>query len=161
MQKISPCLWFDHQAEEAANFYCSVFKNSKIKDILYYGEEGQEVTGKKPGTVLTVEFEIDGQNFIALNGGPQFTFSEAVSFSIECKDQEEVDYYWNTLTKDGGEESQCGWLKDKFGVSWQVNPTILVKYLSDPDKVRAGRVMNAMLKMQKIDIAALEKAYKS
>src|SRR3989338_6801471 len=100
MQKISPCLWFDNQAEEAANYYCSIFKNSKIKEISYYGEEGQEVTGKKPGTVLTVEFEIEGQNFIAMNGGPQFTFSEAVSFSIECKDQEEVDYYWNTLTTD-------------------------------------------------------------
>lgn len=156
---ITPCLWFDTEAEAAAKLYTSVFKNSKIGTISYYPEEGHEVHGKPAGSVLTVEFEINGQNFLALNGGPQFHFSEAVSFSIECDSQEEVDYYWDALTADGGEESMCGWLKDKFGLSWQVNPRRLTELLNDSDTEAAGRVMKAMLEMRKIDIAELEKAY--
>jgi len=158
MQKISPFLWFDDNAEEAAKFYTSIFKNSKIGKISRYGKEGYEIHRRPAGTVMTVEFEIDGQKFIALNGGPQFKFTEAVSFSVDCKTQDEVDELWEKLT-DGGEEAACGWLKDKYGLSWQINPTILGEMLQDKDPKRAGRVMEAMLKMKKIDIRALKKAY--
>ena len=154
MPKISPFLWFDRQAEEAANFYIKTFKNSKILNITRYGEAGP---GPK-GSVMTIEFTLDGQEFIALNGGPHFKFNEAISFSVDCKTQEEVDMYWAKLSE-GGEEQPCGWLKDKFGLSWQVNPTILGEMLGDPDPQKAERVTEAMLKMKKIDIAALKKAY--
>ena len=158
MQKITPFIWFDTQAEEAGNFYTSVFKNSKILNTSYYGEQGQEVTGKAPGSVMVVEFEIEGQQFQVINGGPSFKVNPAISFVIDCKDQEEVDYYWSKLTE-GGKEVQCGWLEDKFGVSWQVVPSILNKLLTDPDKEKAGRVMNAMLKMVKLDIQKFQDAY--
>src|SRR3972149_796535 len=160
MQKITPCLWFDNQAEEAANFYTSIFKNSKISNITRYGKEGYEIHGKEAGTVMTMDFEIEGQKFLALNGGPEFKFNEAISFIVSCKTQKEVDYYWEKLTADGGQESVCGWLKDKYGVSWQIVPRQLGEYLSDPDKKKAGRVMQAMLQMKKIEIAQLKKAYK-
>jgi predicted 3-demethylubiquinone-9 3-methyltransferase (glyoxalase superfamily) len=154
MQKITPFLWFDRQAQEAANFYTSIFKNSKIGRISRYGEAG---SGPK-GSVMTVEFELDGQKFIALNGGPHFKFTEAISFSVYCKTQDEVDDYWSKLSE-GGEEGPCGWLKDKYGLSWQINPTILGEMLSDPDPEKSKRVMQAMLKMKKIDIEGLKKAY--
>lgn len=159
MQKISPMLWFDNQAEEAAKLYTSIFKNSKITSVSRYGTEGQEITGQKPGTVMTAEFELDGQKFTALNGGPLFKFTEAVSFIIDCEDQAEVDHYWNKLTADGGSESQCGWLKDKFGLSWQVVPKALGKLMSGPDPVKSQRVMHAMFQMKKLDVAALQRAY--
>ncbi|HEX7151578.1 MAG TPA: VOC family protein [Thermoanaerobaculia bacterium] len=155
MDKITPFLWFDTQAEEAANFYTSIFPNSKVGKKTYYGDAGP---GPK-GTVVTVEFELNGQQFVGLNGGPQFPFTEAVSFSIDCGDQQEVDYYWDKLTARGGQPVQCGWLKDKFGLSWQVNPRILGQLISDPDPAKANRVMQAMLKMVKIDIAELQRAY--
>jgi predicted 3-demethylubiquinone-9 3-methyltransferase (glyoxalase superfamily) len=158
MPKITPFLWFNDQAEEAAKFYTSIFKNSKIGKIARYGKEGREVHGRQAGSVMTVEFELDGQKVIALNGGPQFKFTEAVSFSVDCKSQQEVDTYWNKLSE-GGEESMCGWLKDKFGLSWQINPTVLGEMLQDKDPKKAGRVMAAMLKMKKIDIETLKKAY--
>jgi predicted 3-demethylubiquinone-9 3-methyltransferase (glyoxalase superfamily) len=159
MQKITPFLWFDNQAEEAARFYVSIFKNAKILEDAKFGEEGQEITGGKPGSVMTVEFEIEGQRFTALNGGPIFKFTEAVSFVIACETQEEVDHYWTKLSEGGDEKAQqCGWLKDKFGVSWQVVPSILAKLMSDPDKAKSGRVVNAMLKMKKLDIAGLQAA---
>jgi predicted 3-demethylubiquinone-9 3-methyltransferase (glyoxalase superfamily) len=154
MQKITPFLWFDTQAEEAANFYVSLFKNSKITNIARFGE-GEHGT---PGQVMTVAFELEGQQFTALNGGPEFNFTEAISFYVDCNDQTEVDTLWEKLT-DGGEESQCGWLKDKYGVSWQIVPSALIKYLSDPDPVKSQRVMQAMLQMHKIDIGLLQKAY--
>lgn len=154
MPTITPFLWFDTQAEEAARFYVSVFKNSRIVSTSRYGEAGP---GAK-GTVMTVEFELAGRRFIALNGGPQFKFTEAVSFSIECQTQQEVDEYWRTLSE-GGEEGPCGWLKDRFGLSWQVNPTVLGDMLSDRDPAKAKRAMQAMLTMKKIDIAALQRAY--
>lgn len=150
--QITPCLWFDTQAEEAANFYTSIFKNSKIESISRYGKEGFEAHGMKEGTVLTVAFQINGQPFTALNGGPIFKFTEAVSFQVFCDTQEEIDNYWNKLT-DGGEESYCGWLKDKFGVSWQIVPSILPELMSDPAK--AGRVVNAFMQMKKFDIEKL------
>ncbi len=153
MQKITPFLWFDTQAEEAAKFYASVFPNSKILKTARYGEAGP---GPK-GSVMTVEFELDGQRMIALNGGPQFKFTEAISLSVDCKTQEEVDHYWTKLSQ-GGKEQPCGWLKDKYGLSWQVNPAILGELLSGPDAKKAKRVMEAMLKMKKIDIAALKAA---
>ncbi len=159
MQKITPFLWFDGQAEDAVNFYTSVFKNSKILRILRYTEEAAEKTGHPVGSVLTIEFEIESQKFVALNGGPLFKFNESVSFVINCETQEEVDYFWEKLTADGGEESQCGWLKDKFGVSWQVTPTVLIDMLHDKDPEKAERVMNAMLEMQKIEIPKLKAAY--
>ncbi len=159
MQKITPFLWFDGQAEDAVNFYASVFKNSKILRILRYTEEAAEKTGHPVGSVLTIEFEIESQKFVALNGGPLFKFNESVSFVINCETQEEVDYFWEKLTADGGEESQCGWLKDKFGVSWQVTPTVLIDMLHDKDPEKAERVMNAMLEMQKIEIPKLKAAY--
>ena len=154
MPKISPFLWYDTQAEEAARFYVSIFKNSQVGRITRYGGVGP---GTK-GSVMTVEFTLDGQEFIALNGGPHFKFNEAISFSMDCKTQEEVDSYWGKLSQ-GGEEQPCGWLKDKFGLSWQINPTILGEMLADADPVKAKRVAEAMLKMKKIDIAALKKAY--
>ena len=153
MQKITPFLWFDTQAEEAAKFYASVFPNSKILKTARYGEAGP---GPK-GSVMTVEFELAGQRMIALNGGPLFKFTEAISLSVDCKDQKEVDHYWTKLSQ-GGQESMCGWLKDRYGLSWQVNPAILGELLSGPDAKKAKRVMEAMLKMKKIDIAALKAA---
>ena len=158
MQKIAPCLWFDTQAEEAAKFYVSVFKNSKILNVSRYGNEGQEIHGKKSGEVMVVEFEIDGQKFVALNGGPQFKFDEAISFQIPCETQKEVDYFWEKLSA-GGQEGPCGWLKDKFGLSWQVVPTVLPKMLMDADRKKADRVMKAFLQMKKFDIATLDRAY--
>jgi predicted 3-demethylubiquinone-9 3-methyltransferase (glyoxalase superfamily) len=159
MQKITPFLWFDSQAEEAAKFYTSVFKNSKIGRILRYDEASAKAAGRPAGSVLTVEFEIGGQKFTALNGGPQFKFNESVSFVVNCKTQEEVDYFWEKLTTSGGQESECGWLKDKFGLSWQVTPTVLIDMLNDKDPKKAGRVMKAMMQMQKIEINKLKTAY--
>jgi predicted 3-demethylubiquinone-9 3-methyltransferase (glyoxalase superfamily) len=159
MQKITPFLWFDDRAEEAANFYTSLFKNSKIGRIFRNTEEVAEKTGCPVGSVLTIEFEIEGQKFVALNGGPLFKFNESVSLVINCETQEEVDYFWGKLTADGGEESACGWLRDKFGLSWQVTPTVLIDMLHDSDQEKSGRVMQAMLQMQKIDIKALKDAY--
>jgi predicted 3-demethylubiquinone-9 3-methyltransferase (glyoxalase superfamily) len=159
MQKITPFLWFGHEAEEAAKFYTSIFKNSKIGRILRYDEEAASKSGRPAGSVLTIEFEIEGQKFVALNGGPQFKFNESVSFVVNCETQKEVDYFWEKLTADGGEESQCGWLKDKFGLSWQVTPTVLIDMLHDKDSEKAERVMKAMLQMQKIDIEKLKAAY--
>jgi predicted 3-demethylubiquinone-9 3-methyltransferase (glyoxalase superfamily) len=154
---IMPCLWFDTEAEAAANHYVSIFENSRIGTISRFGKEGRDIHGKEAGTVMTVEFEIAGQKFVALNGGPQFKFDEAISFQIHCETQAEVDYFWSRLA-DGGQEGPCGWLKDKFGLSWQVVPTSLIELLMDKDAERAGRVMKAMLQMRKIDIAALEHA---
>ncbi len=159
MQKITPFLWFDDQAEEAVKFYTFVFKNSKVGRILRYGEEAANASGRPTGSVLTIEFEIEGQKFVALNGGPQFKFNESVSFVVNCDTQEEVDYYWGKLTADGGQESACGWLKDKFGLSWQVTPSVLIDMLHDTDSEKAERVMNTMLQMQKIDIGKLKAAY--
>lgn len=159
MQKITPFLWFDGQAEDAVNFYTSLFKNSKIGRIARYNEAAAEKTGRPVGSVLTIEFEIEGQKFVALNGGPLFKFNESVSFVINCETQEEVDYFWGKLTADGGEESACGWLKDKFGLSWQVTPTVLIDMLHDKDPEKAERVMKAMLQMQKIEIPKLKAAY--
>ena len=160
VQKITPCLWFDDQAEEAARFYTAIFKNSKIFLISRYGEAGQEVHGKAPGTVMTVAFELDGQTFTALNGGPYFKFNEAISLQINCETQKDVDYYWEKLSEGGDEKAQqCGWLKDKYGLSWQVVPTVLVEMIQDPDAEKSGRAMTAMLKMKKIDIAELKRAY--
>ncbi|MFZ2187941.1 MAG: VOC family protein [Candidatus Moraniibacteriota bacterium] len=160
MQKITPFLWFENNVEEAVSFYVSIFKNSKVGRITYYPKEAQEVSGKKAGEISTVDFEIEGQKFTAINGGPPFKFSEAVSFIIDCNSQKEVDYYWNRLTEGGDEKSQiCGWLKDKYGLSWQVVPRVLEEMLADDNKEKAGRVMKAMLKMKKIIIADLEKAY--
>src|SRR5262249_7814920 len=144
LHKLTTCLWFDNEAEAAANFYVSVFKNAKLGHISRYGNEGQDVHGRAPGSVMVAEFEIEGQSFIGLNGGPIFKFNEAVSFQIGCESQAEVDYYWDKLSA-GGSEGQCGWLKDKFGVSWQVVPKVLPKLLSDPDKAKSGRAMRAML----------------
>jgi predicted 3-demethylubiquinone-9 3-methyltransferase (glyoxalase superfamily) len=154
MQKITPCLWFDKQAEEAARFYTSIFKNSKIGEISHYGEGAP----LPKGTVLAVTFQLEGQEFLALNGGPQFKFTEAISFIVNCETQEEVDQMWEKLSE-RGQKVQCGWLKDKYGLSWQVVPTILGKMMSDPDPARAQRVMQAMLRMKKLEISELEKAY--
>ena len=160
MQKISPCLWFDDEAEEAANFYVSVFKGSKIGDVTRYGKEGYEIHGKEAGTVMTVEFEIEGQKFLALNGGPIFKFNEAISFQVHCEIQEEVDHYWEKLSEGGDKKAQvCGWLKDKYGLSWQIVPTILPKMLKDKDTEKSQRVMKAMLQMHKLDVQTLIKAY--
>jgi predicted 3-demethylubiquinone-9 3-methyltransferase (glyoxalase superfamily) len=159
IQKITPCLWFDDQAEEAAEFYTSVFRNSKIGNVSRYSEAGQEVHGKPAGTVMTVAFELDGQTFTALNGGPIFKFTEAISLQVDCETQEEVDYYWQKLSEGGDEKAQqCGWLKDKYGVSWQIVPRILVEILNDTDKSKSQRAMTAMLKMKKIDIDELKRA---
>ena len=160
MQKISPCLWFDNNAEKAVQFYVSIFKNSKIGNVTHYGTEGYEIHKKKEGTVMTIDFEIEGQKFLALNGGPIFKFNEAISFQIYCETQDEVDYYWDNLTEGGDKNAQvCGWLKDKFGVSWQVVPNVLVKMLQDKDPKKTEKVMRVMLQMQKLDINALTKAY--
>jgi predicted 3-demethylubiquinone-9 3-methyltransferase (glyoxalase superfamily) len=153
MPKQIPCLWFDGQAEEAAALYTSIFPNSSVGDVSYYGPD----MPVPQGTVMTVSFTLDGQEYIGLNGGPQFPFSEAISFQIMCADQEEADHYWNRLT-DGGEESQCGWLKDRFGVSWQVVPTELMSLLGDPDPGRAQRATEAMLQMRRIDLAEIKRA---
>jgi predicted 3-demethylubiquinone-9 3-methyltransferase (glyoxalase superfamily) len=159
IQKIIPCLWFDRQAEEAARFYTAIFRNSKILNISYYGEAGQDAHGQAPGTVMTVSFELEGHAFTALNGGPTFKFNEAVSFQINCDDQEEVDFYWEKLGEGGDEKArQCGWLKDKFGLSWQVIPVVLIEMLNDADKRKSQKVMEAMLQMKKIDIAELHRA---
>ena len=156
-QRITPCLWFDGQAEEAAKLYTSVFKNSRITQVSHYGEAGREIHGQTPGTVLTVAFELDGQSFTALNGGPIFKFTEAISLQVTCRTQAEVDHYWNALAQGGDEKAQqCGWLKDKFGLSWQIIPTVLTELMADPRK--SERAMTAMLQMKKIDIAALERA---
>ena len=158
--KISPCLWFDDQAEEAARFYTAIFKDSKIRAILRYPEAGREIHGKLPGSVMTVAFELNGQSFTALNGGPHFKFSEAVSFQIECATHEEVDYYWEELSAGGDPNAhQCGWLKDKFGLSWQVVPKVLPELLTDPDTVKAQRAFQALLQMKKLDIAGLQRAF--
>ncbi len=154
MQKITPCLWFDTQAEEAAKYYVSIFKNSKIRDITHYTDAGPMAKG----TVLTVTFELDGQEYMALNGGPMFKFSEAVSFIINCTSQDEVDRYWNTLIADGGNESMCGWLKDKYGFSWQVIPPGFVEMMTDPDAAKVERMFKAMMKMRKLDLAVLQDA---
>ena len=160
--KISPCLWFDHQAEEAARFYTGIFQNSKIVAISHYGEAGKEIHGKPPGSVLTVAFELNGQSFTALNGGPIFQFNEAVSLQIDCQTQAEVDYYWERLSADGDTQAQrCGWLKDKFGLSWQVIPDILPKLLNDPNTAKSQRVFKAMLGMKKLDIAGLQRAFEA
>jgi predicted 3-demethylubiquinone-9 3-methyltransferase (glyoxalase superfamily) len=153
-QKIVPNLWFDGQAEEAAEFYISVFKNGSILSKSHYPENSPG----EAGTVMTVEWELGGQRFVGINGGPQFKFDEAVSFQITCEDQDEVDYYWDALTADGGAEGPCGWVKDKFGLSWQVVPKGMDEVFSHPDKERASRAMQAMLKMKKLDIAELERA---
>jgi predicted 3-demethylubiquinone-9 3-methyltransferase (glyoxalase superfamily) len=158
--KITACLWFDNQAEEAAQFYTSIFKNSRIGRITRYGKEGYEIHGKPEGTVMTVEFEIDGQPFTALNGGPVFTFNEAISFQVNCETQEEVDYYWEKLSKGGDEKAQqCGWLKDTYGVSWQIIPKILSELVGDPDSEKSQKAMKAMLQMKKIDIETIKRAY--
>ena len=154
-QTITPCLWFDNQAEQAANFYTSIFKNSKIGQISRYGKEGFEIHRKPAGTVMVISFQLDGQQFTALNGGPQFRFNEAISLQITCDTQEDIDYYWGKLS-DGGEEGPCGWLKDKFGVSWQVVPSVLPKLLSEPGK--SERVTKAFLQMKKFDIKSLQNA---
>jgi predicted 3-demethylubiquinone-9 3-methyltransferase (glyoxalase superfamily) len=160
MQKITPNLWFDDQAEEAAKFYTSIFKNSSIGKITRYGKEGKEIHGRPEGSVMVIEFELEGQKFTALNGGPVFKFNEAISFIINCDSQQEVDHYWDKLTEGGDKKSQmCGWLKDKFGVSWQVIPVEMGKMLSDPDAGKSQRVMKAMLQMKKIDLQELRKAY--
>ena len=157
-RRISVCLWFDDQAEEAANFYVSIFKNAKIGAIARYDEEGAKVAGKPKGSVMTVAFELDGQEFVALNGGPMFTFTEAISLVVNCETQEDIDAFWTKLSA-GGQEVQCGWLKDRFGVSWQIVPTVLSEMLSDENPERARRVMAATLQMKKLDIATLKKAY--
>jgi predicted 3-demethylubiquinone-9 3-methyltransferase (glyoxalase superfamily) len=160
IQKITPCLWFDDQAEQAVAFYCAIFKKSKIVKIARYGEAGHEIHGKPAGTVMTMAFELDGQAFTALNGGPMFKFNQAISFQVNCETQEEVDYYWQKLSDGGDEKAQgCGWLKDKYGASWQVVPSVLPDMMTDPDVGKSERAMTAMLQMKKIDIAALKRAY--
>lgn len=158
MKKIVPCLWYDSEAEEAVKLYVSIFPNSRITQVDKYPEGGEGVTGKPTGSVMTVSFELDGNKFMALNGGPDFKFTEAVSFIYSCDGQEQVDELWNKLIADGGEESMCGWLKDKYGLSWQIVPKQLDEMITDPDPERAKRAMQAMLKMRKIDLAELEKA---
>jgi len=158
MQKITPFLWFDNQAEDAAHFYVSIFKNSRIGSVAHYDEEVAKAAGRPKGSVMTVAFELDGQEFTALNGGPLFKFTEAISFVVNCDTQEEVDHFWEKLSA-GGQEGPCGWLKDRFGVSWQVVPTVLVEMLQDKDREKSKRAMAAMLKMKKINIQALRKAY--
>jgi predicted 3-demethylubiquinone-9 3-methyltransferase (glyoxalase superfamily) len=160
MQKIIPCLWFDDKAEEAATFYASVFKNSKIGDVTRYGKEGYEIHRREAGSVLTVEIEIEGQKFVALNGGPVFKFNEAISFQVRCETQKEIDYYWENLSEGGDKQAQqCGWLKDKYGVSWQIVPIVLGKMLQDKDTKKSDRVMKALLQMRKLDVMALMRAY--
>lgn len=160
IQRITPCLWFDDQAEQAVAFYTAIFANSRVILVSRYGEAGHEIHGKPADSVLTVEFELDGQRFTALNGGPTFKFNEAISLQVNCETQAEVDYYWDKLTAGGDEQAQqCGWLKDKYGVSWQVVPRILVEMLTDSDYAKSERVMTALLQMKKLDIEALKRAY--
>lgn len=160
IQRIAPCLWFDDQAEEAAKFYTGIFRNSKIVNISRYGEAGREFHGKPAGSVMAVAFELDGQPFTALNGGPVFKFNEAVSFQVNCETQEDVDYYWEKLSEGGDEKAQqCGWLKDKYGVSWQVVPVALQEMINDPDTKKSQRMMEALLRMKKLDIGELKKAF--
>jgi len=160
MQKITPCLWFDDQAEEAVNFYISIFKNSKVVNITRYGEAGAEASGRPKGTVMTITFQLEGQEFMALNGGPVFKFTEAISFLVNCETQEEIDELWQRLSEGGDEKAQqCGWLKDKYGLSWQIVPTILGEMLQDKDPKKSEKVMEALLKMSKIDIKTLKQAY--
>jgi predicted 3-demethylubiquinone-9 3-methyltransferase (glyoxalase superfamily) len=158
MQRITPFLWFDNQAEDAAKFYVSIFKNSRIGSVARYDQEAAKVSGRPEGSVMTVAFELDGQEFTALNGGPLFTFTEAISFVVNCETQKEVDHFWEKLSA-GGQEVQCGWLRDRFGVSWQIVPTVLTEMLQDKDREKSRRVMAAMLKMIRINIEALQKAY--
>jgi predicted 3-demethylubiquinone-9 3-methyltransferase (glyoxalase superfamily) len=160
MQKITPFLWFNDNAEEAVKFYTSIFKKSKIGKIARYPEGTEKTTGRPAGSVMTVEFQIEGQDFLALNGGPHFKFNEAVSFVVNCKTQREVDYYWKKLTADGGKEVQCGWLTDRFGVSWQIVPTALGRLMNTRDAAKSQRVMQAMLQMVKLDIRELKQAAK-
>lgn len=160
MHNITPCLWFDHQAEEAAQFYVSIFKHSKMGTITRYGEEGYDIHRRPAGTVMTVEFQLEGQDFVALNGGPVFQFNEAISFQVHCETQEEVDHYWDNLSAGGDKNAQqCGWLKDRYGVSWQIVPTVLPKMLQDKDARKSQRVMKALLQMHKLDIQRLQQAY--
>jgi len=160
MQKITPFLWFDHQAEEAANFYASIFRNSKVGHIARYDEAGAKASGRPRGSAMTVAFQLDGQDFVALNGGPHFKFTEAVSFVVNCQTQEEVDHYWEKLSAGGDEKAQqCGWLKDKYGLSWQIVPVVFFEMLQNKDPKKSGRVMEALLKMKKLDIKALKQAY--
>jgi predicted 3-demethylubiquinone-9 3-methyltransferase (glyoxalase superfamily) len=159
-QRIAPCLWFDDQAEEAVRFYSTIFRNSRVLKVARYGKAGHEVHKKPEGSVMTIAFELDGQQFTALNGGPVFRFNEAISLQVFCETQEEIDYYWKKLSEDGDEKAQqCGWLKDKFGVSWQVVPTILEELVGDPTSAKSQRAMQAMLKMKKIVIGDLKRAY--
>lgn len=159
-QRISPCLWFDNQGEEAANFYCGIFPNSRINAISRYGEAGQEIHGRPAGSVMTVEFELDGSPFTALNGGPMFTFNEAISLQVQCDGQDEIDHYWQKLGAGGDPNAQqCGWLKDRYGVSWQVVPREMGEYFRDAGSPGAQRAMQAMLQMKKIDIAEIRRAY--
>ena len=158
-QRITPCLWFDSQAEEAAQFYVSIFKNSKIRTVARYPKAGQEIHKQPPGSVMTVEFELDGQTFTALNGGPDFKFNEAISLQVECSNQEEIDHYWDKLSAGGDPRAQqCGWLKDRYGLSWQVIPAALPEMLKDHQSDKAQRVMQALLRMKKIDVTELERA---
>lgn len=160
LSTITPCLWFDDQAEEAANLYTSIFKNSKINTISRYGEAGRDVHGRPAGSVMAVAFELDGQSFSALNGGPIFKFNEAISLQVHCKDQDEVDYYWSKLGEGGDPQAQqCGWLKDRYGLSWQVVPAVLYDMLNDPESAKSQRAFTAMMQMKKFDIAALQRAY--
>lgn len=160
IQKITPFLWFDDQAEEAVSFYTSIFRNSKIVSVARYGEEAAQASGRPKGSVMTVAFQLEGQKFVALNGGPHFKFTEAISFVVNCRSQEEVDYYWEKLSVGGDEKAQqCGWLKDKYGVSWQIVPTVLIALLHDPDPETSRSVMKALLQMKKIDIEALKRAH--
>ncbi len=160
LHRITPCLWFDCEAEQAARFYTAIFDNSRIVTISRYGEVGQEIHGRAAGSVMTVAFELDGQAFTALNGGPVFRFNEAISFQIGCETQDEVDHYWSRLGEGGDAQAQqCGWLKDRFGLSWQVVPNMLIAMLTDPDPAKSQRAMAAMLQMKKLDIAALQRAY--
>ena len=158
MKAINPCLWFDNQAEEAARFYTSIFKDSKIGTITRYGDSAAAAAGRPKGSVMTVTFKLDGQEFMALNGGPIFKFSEAISLMVNCETQEEIDHFWTKLSE-GGEEGPCGWLKDKFGLSWQIVPAIMAEWMKDRDTTRSERVMEALLKMKKLDIKALKQAY--
>lgn len=158
MQKITPCLWFDDKAEETMKFYVSIFKNSKVGRIARYGEAGAKVSGRPEGSVMTATFEIEGQEFMALNGGPHFKFSEAISFIVNCETQEEIDEFWEKLS-DGGEKGVCGWLKDKYGLSWQIVPTVLGEMLQDKDSEKTNRVMQAILQMKKLDITRLRQSY--
>jgi predicted 3-demethylubiquinone-9 3-methyltransferase (glyoxalase superfamily) len=159
-QRITPCLWFDDQAEEAATLYTSIFPGSRIVTVSRYGEAGREVHGRPPGSVMVVAFELEGQAFTALNGGPVFKFNEAISLQVSCRTQEEVDHYWEKLSRGGDERAQqCGWLKDRYGLSWQIVPVALMEMMADPDPVKSGRVMQAMLQMKKIDIKGLREAY--